>query len=320
MPEIDASVIGARRALLRQQTELLGPRLPWLADPALVPDHAVDASVEDDDVRLAAFSLAAWMLIDLVQAAGQVNHALDRHGVMESFHIAPRARESLSLAVLCPLSRHAPGLIAIAEIMAVIPLLAHRADVPANRWGGIALGSLAFGAMLARDGTAVQVLLRSYLGRSEAGPAGAGIRSLDPALLRLQGETGITTVTPLPDLLAAARCAAARYNVAPRGVCVALQAPAPEAAGGRGTTMFGAIWASFAAAAERLVFPHFDPSRDAIPAEAAIDSGYADALEHAAARRHDELVQVAAQPYPPAAERVLGNLLAAAQRAPSRAP
>lgn len=309
MPEQAFDLVRARRALLRQQTELLGPQLPWLAVPARIPPHAVDASVGPQDVRLAAFSLAAWMLIELVQAAGRINHALDWGVVMDRHGVAPRQRESLSLAVLSPLSRHAPGLFAIAEILSVLPAVAERAQVPRAHWSALARRSEAFGAQLARDGTGVQVLVRSYLGRSEG-----GLRCLDPARLRIDAATGLATVTPIGDLLAAARDAARHYQGPAHGVCVALQAAAP---GAGGASMFGAIWASFADAAARLVFPRFDPQACAIPPQAAPDPDCAQALERLAVQRHAEVARAAACPYPPAAERILANLLA---RTPSRAP
>lgn len=299
------NAIRARRALLRRQTELLGPRLPWLEDAGLIPAHAVDAAV-GEDVRLAAFSLAGWMLLEIVQAAQQVNAQLDGPAALQAHHVAPGSHEPVLRAVLNPASRHAPGLFAIAEIMAVIPLLASRAGLARERWGELARQACAFGALLARDGTAVQVLLRNYLSRTEDG----GLRALDAARLRLDAQAGITTVTPLPDLLAAAKRAASRHNPAPPGICVALQAPAPHAA-----TMFDAVWNSFAGAAARLVFPRFDAQRCGIAPQAAPDPAYAQALEQLAAQRQNDLQQAAAKPWPPAVERILANLLASREPA-----
>lgn len=313
--------IRARRALLREQTGLLGARLPWLADPALIPPEAVDASVAADDVRLAAFSLAGWMLIECVQAAQHVNGALHWQQAMDGFHVAPGLQASVARSVLCPAAKHAPGLFAIAEIMAVVPLLASRCGLPRERWHGIARRGEAFGALLARDGTAVQVLLRNYLYRPASGVPATGLRSLNPACLRLDEATGLSTVTPLGELLAAARTAAARHYDAPAAICVALQAPAPQLPGDAGAaTMFGAIWGAFAAAADRLVFPRFDPRGVSIPAQAAPDPAHAQTLECIASQRQEALAQAAAQPYPPAVERILGNLLAAARPSASRGP
>ncbi|NML43201.1 hypothetical protein HHL11_05525 [Ramlibacter sp. G-1-2-2] len=299
MPDPAWNAIRARRALLRQQSELMAARLPWLAEPARIPAHAVDASVPADDVRLATFSLAGWMLIEIVQAAEQVQPALGWQAAIGKLPLAPELQASVVRAVLRPAARHAPGLFAIAEILAVVPQLAARAGLPRERWGDTARQARLFGAMLARDGTAVQVLLRHYLGRVDAG----GLRSLDPARLRLDAQAGIATVTPLADLLAAARKSAARHNEVPPFVCVALQVSAPGAA-----NLFDAVWNSFAAAAERLVFPRFLAAAG-IPPEAAPDSEYAEALERLAAQRRADLAQAASQTWPPAVEQILANLL-----------
>lgn len=317
IPTEEWNAIQARRALLRQQTRLLGPRLAWLADPELIPEYAVDSSIAPDDVHLAAFSLAGWMLIEIVEAADQVHRALDWEQAFERFRVAPRLQESVSRAVLCPASRHAPGLFAVAEIISVIPMVAGRSGLARDRWRDIADRSQDFGAMLAHDGTAVQILVRNYLSRPET-PAGRSVRSLDPAGLRLDENGGLTTVTPLADLLSAARDAAARHNEAYHATCVALQASAPD--GTRATSMFGAIWSSFAHAANRLVFPRVDLGHDSVPPEAGPDPGYAQALDRLAAQRGEVLAQAAAEPYPPSVERILGNLLSAAHNRAAASP
>lgn len=312
----EKAAIQARRALLREQTARVGRRLPWLTDPQLIPDEAVDASVGADDVPLSAFSLAAWMLIQVLHSAQQEQDTLDWGRAMAG--VAPGLQASVQRSVLCPAAKYAPGLFAIAEIVAVVPAVAFRSEAAPARWRGIAHRAQAFGALLARDGTGVQVLLRHYLARPADDPAGCGLRALHPACLRLDDALGLTTVTPLDDLLAAARQATLRHDGCTQGVCVALQAPAPH--GCAGGSMFGAIWSSFADAAARLVFPRFDPQRPPIPACAAPDGRHAEILDRLAAGRGAQLRKAAAQPWPPAAERVLGNLIAAhaASCAPGR--
>lgn len=311
IPSEEWDAIQARRALLREQTKLVGARLAWLADPALIPEHAVDSSVTPDDLQLAAFSLAGWMLIEIVQAADQVYQKLDWEGAIKGFRVAARLQESVSRAVLCPAARHAPGLFAMAEIIAVVPMVASRSGLARDRWREVANRSQDFGAMLAHDGTAVQILIRSYLSSADT-HAGGRVRSLNPALLQLDDKGGLTTVTPLAGLLSAARDAATRHNEWYHATCVAMQAPAPEAVDRtRAATMFGAIWSSFVAAADRFVFPRFDPSRDSVDAEAGPDPSYAQALDRLAAGRRETLAEAASQPYPTSVERVLSNLLSA---------
>jgi hypothetical protein len=292
--------------------ELLGPRLSWLADPDLIPSHAVDAAVASNDFRHAAFSLAAWMLIELVEAADQLYQKLDWEQTITRFRVPPRLQASVLRAVLCPASRYAPGLFAIAEIISVIPVVASRSGLSRDCWHKIARRSEAFGAMLSRDGTVVQVLVRKYLSRSDSGADGRSVRFLNPALLRLDAGCGVTTVTPLGDLLTAAREAAARHKAWSRANCLALHVLAPQANDGRAaSTMFGAIWSSFADAANRLVFPRFDNCRELVPPETVPDLGFAETFKRLAAERGEELAQAASQPYPPTVERILGNLLAA---------
>ena len=304
------NAIQGRRALLRQQTKLLGPRLAWLTDSTLIPNEAVDSSVEPNDVRLAAFSLAGWMLIEIIQAADDVYQELDWEQAMERFRVAPELQDSVTRAVLCPATRHAPGLFAMAEIVSVIPMVASRSGVSRDRWNEIASRSQAFGAKLAHDGTIVQVLIRNYLSRTITPTTGHGVRLLNPAWFRLDEGTGLSTVTPLADLLSAA-CAVVDQNETHHSTCVALQAAAPEAVNGA-TTMFGAIWSSFAEAANRLVFPRFDISKYPVQQQAAPDPKYVETFAQLAEQRHQEKNQTAAQPYPPSVERVLENLLAAA--------
>jgi hypothetical protein len=312
MPGEEWNAVLARRALLRQQTEFIGPRLPWLADPSRIPDEAIASSIEPDDIHLAAFSLASWMLIEIVRVADQVQPALDWEGAVARYEVAPRLQESVARAVLSPASRYAPGLFAIAEIVSVVPAIASRAGVPRDLWLGIAQRCQAFGAQLARDNTAVQVLLRSYLGRADVGDDLHDVRVFDPARLRLDEATGMTTTTPLETLLEAARKAAAGEGHAYHAACVAMQAPSPVApAGTEAPNMFGAIWLSFAHAADRLVFPRFDPRRAAVPPEAAPDPACEITLGELAAQRGMVLSATASQPYPDSVERIFSALLSA---------
>ncbi len=316
------NAIRARRALLREQTTLLGPRLGWLADPTRIPAHAIDASVPPHDVQLAAFSLAAWMLLEMVQSADQFYQALEWEQAFERFHVAPELQTSVIRSVLCPAARHAPGLFAIAEIIAVIPKVASRDGVPPDGWCEIARRSEAFGAMLAHDGTAVQVLMRSYLSGWDEHADASALRILDPSKLKLDPVTGITTVTPIEDLLHASRAATARHNDSYHATCVALQAPAPEGARRPvGTTsMFDAVWSSFADAASRLVFPRFHLEHDTARPAAEPDLICTETLDRLAANRRADLAEAAFQAYPPAVERILGNLLDAAQATSVSAP
>jgi len=312
MPLEEWRAVQARRALLRQQTELIGPHLPWLQDPALIPDDAIAASVAPHEIDLAAWSLAGWMLFELVRATQRVYRMLDWERAVERFQVELRLHESVARAVLSPASRHAPGLFAVAEIISVVPRIASRAGLPRDGWHEIARRSEAFGAKLALDNTTVQVLVRDYLKRTDAPDNHGSLRALNPVWLRLD-DAGLTTVTPLEALLTAARDAAARHGHDYRATCVALQARAPDACACTGAdTMFAAIWSSFAHAANRLVFPRFDARREPVLPETLPDPNCAATLEGLAARHDEVLRTTAAQPYPPALEEVLRTLVSTA--------
>src|SRR5262245_42971877 len=66
----------AKRALLREQTQLLGEELSWLADPGRIPPEAAEPSSAADDLYERCFCLATWFLAQIVQAAGRVQHKL----------------------------------------------------------------------------------------------------------------------------------------------------------------------------------------------------------------------------------------------------
>lgn len=313
----EEDAISARRALLRQQTELLGGVLPWLSDPDLIPASAAGAGPVEGDTCSAAFSLAGWMLIEIIQAADGIRHELAWQDALDRYRVAPHLQDRVWRAVLDPASRHAPGLFAMAEFVSVVPWLAAREGVPRERWRETALRTQRFAAKLSRNGSWVQVLIRCYLSKQGSEEDGRGIRTLDPALLCLDDDTGIDSVTPFEDLLAGAKAATARHLGPPQGICVALQAAASGTPDGVDKpTMFGAIWSSFVTAAERLVFPAFDVSRADISAPAPADPYCAEALDRLASSRRDTLRHGPSAQASATAEMVVGNLLGAARGRP----
>jgi hypothetical protein len=163
--------------------------------------------------------------------------------------------------------------------------VAARDGVPRDDWDGAVGSAERFAAAISCDGTDVQALLRGYLRKPAAAPARAP--ELNPALLRFDAEGGLATVTPLEDLLSAARAAVAAHIGEPRGVCVALQAPArgraPEARAE--TSMFSAIWWASPAAASRLILPRVKIDRAAVPARSPPDSRFRVAMEALARER-----------------------------------
>ena len=241
------------------------------------------------------------MLVEMIQAADALRHELDWEGALARHHVAADLRDRVWGPVLDPASRHAPGIFAMAEIVALVPALAARAGIARGQWGQIARRAQRFGALLSQDGTQVQVMIRAYLRVADADAA--ALRALDPARMRLDRRTGITSVTPIADLRRAARALARAHHGDPHGVCVALQAMAPG-----GTTMFAALWNAYAAAADRLILAHLAVDPACIPPQEAPDPDFAPALA-AIARRRREAPERVSDAAAGVARAVIGDLV-----------
>lgn len=254
MPErpLAAEGLKAKRRLLREQTQRLSAHLRWLSDPALIPSSAVPDPGGDSGRAFAA--LATWMLAELVAAADRVRDELPWAETFARHRLTSDVEDRVLRAVLEPASRHAPGLFALAEIMASIPAVAQRCGADRPTWGVVARRSERLGALLSRNGSDMQVILRRYLRGTEAGwRNGFG---LDPLHLRLDDKLNLVTVVPCGRLIEAARRSIGTH-IGPdalKGTCVALGALAPE-----GQSVFSALWTAYSAGAERLIFPRLDP-------------------------------------------------------------
>jgi hypothetical protein len=274
----EAAARNARRALLRKQSELLGAELAWLQAPDRIPEGAVG---DGSDLHGAYFRLAAWILQEVVAAAHRVRDRLPWSETMERYAVDRQDAERVLRAVLEPTSRHAPGILAMAEIAAAAVVVAARDGVARPGWACATRSAERFAAALSCDGTDVQALIREYLRKPAEAPARPP--EFDPALLRFDAGAGLATVTPLAELLDSARVAVAGAIQPPRGVCVALQAPAPtrasESEDGARANMFSAIWTAYAAAAERLILPQASLDPSTAPACASPDPLYRAALE-----------------------------------------
>jgi hypothetical protein len=283
------AALGAKRALLRQQTELLGQDLPWLSVPNRIPDEAIGPAGESRDIPYQCFALATWMLVEVVRAAMGVQDRLSWAATLDRHKVPLVLQSRVRRAVLEPTSRHAPGLFAMSEIVAVVPAVAMRESVPPSGWGAIAQRAEKFAARISRDGSDLHVLIRNYLRR----PPGStdGRRELDPTLLRVDAETGVTSVTPIHMLISTAKTAIAQRIGPASGVCAALLAKAPACpyAAAAPTTMYGALWSAYAAAADRLIFQRADLRRMEIPGQAEPDPHFAAALDALARCRASEL-------------------------------
>ena len=279
--------VAAKRALLREQTRFLGEELPWLSDPNSIPAEAAQPSGAYDDLYERCFSLATWLLAQIVRAANRVQHKLSWEETFDYYNVPSEIQERVLRAVLEPTSRHAPGIFAMCEIVAAVPEVAIRESVPRSDWGTIARDTEKFGTKISYDGTDLQVLIRDYLRKSPETAKQRYQRVLEPALLRLDDETGLTSITPIDDLISSAKVAVAEHIRPPKGVCVALLAKAPvcEHDFTAPTTMYGAIWSAYAQAADRIIFSNVDLRRLDISPPAEPDVGFAAAFDALARRR-----------------------------------
>ena len=281
-----AAALAARRALLRQQVECIGDLLPWLTDPARIPVEALGYAAMQADPARRCFGLATWLLVEVVTAADRVRDHLDWDDTFDRCNVPAALRPRVVQSVLQPTSRYAPGIFAMAEIVAAVPPLAVRGGVPAEAWCGIALASERFAACLSSNGTDLQVVVRDYL-RAPIDPNDADRRVLDARRLRLDDVTGITSVTPIDDLLAAAGASVKRNIGPPKGICVAMMAKAPSTRQvvAMPPTMYGAIWSAFVRAAARLIYPHYLVDRRDVDVQADPDRDFMSAIEALAAQR-----------------------------------
>lgn len=291
------AVASARRELLRQQAGWLLDSLPWLSDPDRIPGTALGQD-EGGPVEpsVGCFLLARWMLTEVVVAAHRMRHDLSWTDVLARHQVPPELQVLVRRSVLEPVTRYGPGVLALAEIVASTPALAVRAGTARSDWPGIARRSQDLGERLSCDGTDVQVIVRRYLHRPVSDIV-ESVPALDPARLRLNGGGGITSVTPLDELVLAAK-QAVRVHIGPaRGVCLALVVAGPDddrPAGHR--SLFDAVWAAFVSAAGRLVFPRADLARCEIPAQGEPDPGVGPAIDRIARARAAELARRSPRP------------------------
>jgi hypothetical protein len=285
------SAIHAKRALLRQQTQLLGNELSWLREPDSIPREALGSSADSGALPAQCFHLAAWMVREIALAANRLCPKLDWESAFDTYGVTTEQKLRIKRAVLEPVTRYAPGMIALSEIVAVTPLVTTRASVRRAEWGRVARLAEGFGAKISCDGTNVQLVIRNYLRDTTDATVWRSTPVLDSALLKLDDETGVSSVTPIDDLISTARVAVIEHLGPATGMCVAMQARAPVCDHVHATpaTMYGAIWTAYVAAVERLVFPNIDLSGVVIRPQAGPDPHVPAAMDRLARERAADL-------------------------------
>ena len=115
---------------------------------------------------------------------------------------------------------------------------------------------------------------------------------LDPARLRLNEDLGVTSVTPIGELVLASKESVRAHIGPPQGVCLALVVAGPgDDRMASHETLFGAVWAVYVSAATRFIFPRVDPARLRIPDQRGPDLGVRQALDRIARERATELAR-----------------------------
>lgn len=275
---IEEAADAASRALQREQMSEFGTQLEWLMDPGKIPEAAIQSreGMQANTLGEQCTLLAYWMAQDVAKwSQGNERNlsyadTFDNYGV--PVHLRPYVRDRLRGGAM---RAYAPGIVAMAEMVAVVPIIANREGVDDKNWSATALESRKFGRKISLDGTSTQFIVREYLRGSNEPGEDHYVRSLNPAKLKLDTETGITTVTPLEDIIKVTQEEFDRLgreifvNNTSSGVCVALQAKAPRVTGQQGCprkdTMFDAMWGAYVQAADRLIYPNFSASQDKLP-------------------------------------------------------
>jgi hypothetical protein len=252
----DRSMSDAHRDLITESAVGMIDDLPWLTDSTLIPHQAMhyldDRGVQSDPYT----NVAVWMLTQFSNGAEQqcphlrYDAAYKRHGIPAEkgalLHLYQLAR---------PGEAYGPGMHAMAQIHEVIPSVAARDGLPVEDWAAIASQARKFGQKYALDGTVAQVLTRFYLSGAEE------VVPFKPERLKLDNKTGVTSVTPIADIVETARDAATRHRNYPEGMpdtCLAMFIKPPEL---DGKSLYDATWDAYSEFVAREVYPQVKPEQ-----------------------------------------------------------
>ncbi|HYH36511.1 MAG TPA: hypothetical protein VD706_03360 [Candidatus Saccharimonadales bacterium] len=236
-----------------------GHELSWLEDPSQIP---ADAAGSSESLSAQCDDLTAWMVGRIAQWSSAGHGRLSLRETFEKYDLSNEERVDLRARFQKnPARAYTPGMAAMAEIFALVPPVAAREGIGREEWGEIGARAQGLGEKLSHDGTEVQRLIREYLAKEAiVRPAASGLENtthtltlvLDPGKMKLDPETGITTVTPIDELVKSADELVERYFVRQSpGTCVALQAASPEPACRH---MFDAVWTAYGSAVDKLIY------------------------------------------------------------------
>lgn len=277
-----AAASRAKRDLHKEEMTRFGKELTWLYDPGEIPEAAVggDGTVTDQCKKL-----AFWML-DRIGAWSQqgfhklhVKEALEKHAVSLA-----NAADIFEAFQENPQAAYGPGVMAMAEIHAVVPSVGKSHSIGREMWGPMARCASGLGSSYAREGTYAQMIVRDYMTLGRAFTRGDVLAALtspmkeyNPAKFKPDMETGITTVTPIDRLgnTAVNIVASHGMNIGPGG-CIAIQTGSLDFGC---PNMFEAFWAAYSSAAGRLIYDGADEAVIPVVTQEEPEANYSKSLQ-----------------------------------------
>jgi hypothetical protein len=268
----NARLRGADRMLQMEQLRRFGDQISWLSDPDGVGEQALGPSMHGGSLGQQCMYLANNMLVEVVDWSAATERGLPWAETFERYELSNPGRVALRSRYRDSVEKHAPGIRAMAEHVIAATYVAARGGAPQEAWEPVAANSRHLGNKMSRGGTTLQMVVRKYLWGKDSVDVGNGTVALwDPAKLKLDAQTGITTVNPIDDLVRTTRARldaiypsdARRYG---SGVCRALQVGSlvPQ----EGTlTIYDDFWLAYTAVVARLVHPRHDIPAGTVPTQ-----------------------------------------------------
>lgn len=247
----------ARRELRRDEMSDFGGSLPWLGDPSIIP---IEVTEFGDPNATPYHKVGKWMLGEIVDWSAKAHIKLNYQGVFDKHDLTTEQRvKTRSMITFLTKESFAPGIDSMCEIFEVVPEVAAREGITdPKKWLEIASQARSFAASFAKNGTNVQGAVRLCLAEANAT---SSAMSLLPEKLKLDDETGITSVIPIERLIEIAIDVTENFRTFDshtENVCTALQAPIKGLEGN--PTMYDAIWNAYAHVVGTLIYPHYTPA------------------------------------------------------------
>gem|GEM_PF-4058613 len=250
-----------RRDLRRDEMAQFGGRIAWLQDPSLITEAATRYM---DHLPVAKgdpyFGLGMWMVGQFTDWSKEAHAGLDFGAAFEKHDLPNHERVAVRDTIReAAMPSYGTGIMTVSEIFGVVPAVASREGLTDPKdWTRIASQARYFGRALANDGSNALSFARAYLNPSDHVVARSGTPYINPALIRLDDELGITTVTDLSEFMAVAKEVSNEHmvNEGHPGTCVATQAVPLGAEHG---TMYDMVWDAYGFGVDRYIYPYHQP-------------------------------------------------------------